>query len=112
MTVKSPKTGSYYLIKLEYKMVGDKYLITIKDLTLKSLLCTSQEIPREFYLHGLQVDEYEQDPQDTLDSLKKRIETKIREEAHEMQQVQPGKIDRSFFQVTSRSLPRNQEAAE
>ena len=40
-------------------MVGDKYMITIKDLKLKSLLCQSQEIPREFYLHGAQVDEYE-----------------------------------------------------
>ena len=47
-TVKSEKTGSYYLVKLEYKMVGDKYLITIKDLTKKSMLCKSQEIPREF----------------------------------------------------------------
>ena len=88
-------------------MVGDKYLITIKDITLKSLLCKGQEIPREFYLHGLQVDEYEQDPQDTLTSLKKRIEVKIREEAHEMRQVQQDKIDRSFFQVSSRAMAKS-----
>ena len=88
-------------------MVGDKYLITIKDITLKSLLCKGQEIPREFYLHGLQVDEYEQDPQDTLTSLKKRIEVKIREEAHEMCQVQQDKIDRSFFQVSSRAMAKS-----
>ena len=33
--VKSEQTGSFYMVKLNYTVVGDKYHLSVKDITLR-----------------------------------------------------------------------------
>ena len=73
-------TGIYFQITLNYLEVGDKYLFTLKDLTTKTLITSKQEIPREFAIYGVPVDELD-DPIDVLRNLKKRLEILIKKEA-------------------------------
>ena len=48
--VKSNHTSSYYMITLHYVVMGDKYLLTIKDITKHRQICCKQDIPVEFAL--------------------------------------------------------------
>lgn len=94
--VKSETTLSYYMITLNYLMLGDKYLLTLKDTTKKTFLCKKQEIPRDFALYGVAVDDLE-DESAVMRTLKARLTDILREEAHEIEQVSPKKISREIF---------------
>lgn len=99
--VKSNTTGSYYLIILNYVEQGDKYLMTLKDTTKKQFLCKRQEMPRDFAIYEVPVEDLD-DPTDVFQTLKQRLEHQIREEAHLIVQSDPDKIDRAFFQIKRR----------
>lgn len=82
--VKSETTLSYYMIMLNYVMIGDKYLLTLKDTTKKTFLCKKQEIPRDFVVYGVEVDDLE-DESAVMRTLKSRLSDIIREEADEIE---------------------------
>jgi hypothetical protein len=70
--VKNDRTKDYFLILLNYVMQGDKYLVTLKNITSKKFLCKRQEMPREFALYGVPVEDLD-DPTDVFQTLKKRL---------------------------------------
>lgn len=63
--VKSNTTSSYYLVILNYVEQGDKYLLTLKDTTKKQFLCKRQEMPRDFTIYGVPVEDLD-DPTDVF----------------------------------------------
>jgi len=81
--VKSETTQSYYCITLNYVEMGDKYLLTLRDTTKRTFLCKKQEIPRDFAVFGVSVEDLE-DPSDVMRTLKARLESLLRGEAHEI----------------------------
>ena len=94
--IKSETTLSYYMITLNYVLIGDKYLLTLKDTTKKKFLCKKQEVPREFALYGVDVEDLE-DNSAVMRTLKDRLLDIVREEAHEIEQVSPIRISREIF---------------
>ena len=89
-------TDTYYMMTLNYLELGDKYLITLQDMSTKKILCRKQEMPREYAIQGIAVDDLE-DPDDVMRSLRARLEAQLRLEAHEIRQIAEDKIDKSFF---------------
>lgn len=63
--VKNEETGSYYHVAIHYKVLGDKYYLSIKDITKRKQICTRQEIPNEFALYQVPVENLE-DPDDIM----------------------------------------------
>lgn len=68
------------MIKLEYVEAGDKYLLSLKDLKKKAFLCIKQEMPHDFVLFGVPVEDLE-DPADVFRFLKTRLANLIRSDA-------------------------------
>ena len=83
------------MLTINYKTFGDKYLLTVKDVTAHKIICMKQELPREYALFGVPVEDLD-DPFDVFRTLKKRLETKFREDGHKLPESGL-KIDRSFF---------------
>ena len=84
------------MITINYIEMGDKYLLTLKDTTKKTFLCKKQEIPKDFAIYGVPVEDLD-DPADIMRTLKARLEYLLIEEAHQISQVSPTKISREFF---------------
>ena len=67
----------YMMVLLDYVEAGDKYLLSIKDLKKKAFVCIKQEMPHDFVLFGVPVEDLE-DPADVCRFLKTRISDLIR----------------------------------
>ena len=105
MVTKSERNSSYYMVIIIYVEQGDKYLLTLKDVSKRAFLCKRQELPRDYVLSGVPVEDLD-DPTDVLRILKERLAGQVREEAHLIKPVTPTSIDKSFFQAKAkRSFP-------
>ena len=71
--VKSEETGNYYMLTLHYVEIGDKYLLTLKDMTARNFICKRQNVPHQFAIYSVPVDELD-DPSDVLRILKERLQ--------------------------------------
>jgi len=98
------------MISLNYIEMGDKYLLTLKDMTKKTFLCKKQEIPKDFAIYGVPVEDLD-DPADIMRTLKARLEYLLIEEAHQISQVSPTKISREFFSNPQRTKNYNSSGA-
>lgn len=84
------------MLMLHYVEIGDRYLLSLKDMVSKTFICKRQTVPREFAIYRVPVDELD-DPADVLRNLKERLVEKICNEAHLIRQVGADEIDKSFF---------------
>ena len=71
---------------LYYLEFGDKYQLTLKDVSTRQFLCKKQDVPRDFAIYQVPVDELD-DPGDVLRILKDRIAFQIRTDASSIKQV-------------------------
>lgn len=83
---------------LYYLEFGDKYQLTLKDVSTRQFLCKKQDVPRDFAIYQVPVDELD-DPGDVLRILKDRIAFQIRTDASSIKQVSADQINKSFFMI-------------
>ena len=62
---------------LHYVEQGDKYLLTLKILGEKKFICKRQDVPRDYAIYGVSVDDLD-DQSDVLRVLKGRLEEQVR----------------------------------
>ena len=81
---------------LDYVVMGDKYLMTLKCTKPNQFICKKQEVPRDFAIYQVPVDELD-DPGDVLRVLKDRLVNQIKNDFNKPWQISTALIDRSFF---------------
>ena len=85
-------------------MLGDKYHLSIKDVTKNVQICVRQEIPNSFALYQVPVEDLE-DPADVMENLRKRLRSKVRSEGQSMIEATNSKsLNQTFFAITKNTL--------
>jgi len=81
MLVMGGTNGTYYRIFLNYAEKEDKFQCTMKDLAKRAFLCQRQDLPSDFVRSGVDPEDLN-DPKDLLQSLKERVVSIVKNEAH------------------------------